>query len=35
LMVVAGGVAAGWGVAAERRSLEDVSPPLASAGLKR
>jgi MFS family permease len=32
LMVVAGGVAAGWGVAAERRSLEDVSPPLASAG---
>jgi MFS family permease len=31
LMVIAGGVAAGWGIAAERRSLEDVSRPLASA----
>jgi MFS family permease len=31
LMVVAGGIAAVWGIAAERRSLEDVSRPLASA----
>ena len=31
LMVIAGGVAAVWGIAAERRSLEDVLRPLASA----
>jgi hypothetical protein len=31
LMVAAAFIAARWGVAAERKPLEDVAPPLASA----
>jgi hypothetical protein len=32
LMIAAGAIAARWGEAAERKSLETIAPPLASAG---